>query len=164
MWAIMSLLLDLRRDLAPYSLNPQSLHQSINAGPLLQREQLRLLALRSSCIDGLRLMIMAIIACLLYISIVVFDNRNHAAFTRSNRASTWAAGIGDASASRGRVLGISPAHEGFWSSAGEWMWSHQLVIVVPREKCCEERINAVRLIAKYQRDTREISEKGRNTT
>jgi hypothetical protein len=88
-------------------------------------------------------MVVTIIARLLYISIVVFNDRNNAAFARSDRASTWAARIGDASASSRRVLGIGPAHEGFWCAAGEWMWSHQLVIVLSREKCCEERVDAI---------------------
>jgi hypothetical protein len=69
----------------------------------------------------------AVIARFFYIPIIIFDNCDNAALAtlgRSESAATRAARIGDASASRGRVLGIVAAHERFWRTAGEWAWGH----------------------------------------
>jgi hypothetical protein len=114
----MPLLLHLRRDFAPYALNSQSLYERVNAIPLLQWKQLRLLATQPS-VDCLRFMVMAIVARLFYVPIIVLDDCNNAAFARSNCASTRTTRIGDASASRGRVLRVISTDEGFWRAAGE---------------------------------------------
>jgi hypothetical protein len=91
-----------------------------------------------SSIDCLRFVIVAIVARFFYISIVVFDYRNNAALA-SESAATRAAGVGDASARRGRVLGVVAAYERFWCAAGEWTWGHReilgmLLVMMPGDR------------------------------
>jgi hypothetical protein len=128
------LLPHLRRNLTAHALNSQPLHQRVNTIPLLQREQLRLLSpSRCLCvgilssIDCLRLVVVAVVARFFYVPVIIFDNCDNAALAtlwRSESAATRAARVGDASARRGRVLGVVAAHERFWRAAGEWAWGH----------------------------------------
>jgi hypothetical protein len=134
--AIMPLAPHLCRDLAAHAFNTESLNQRIHTIPRVQSVQVRFGPSRrarawSRAAPCLCLVIVAVIAGFLDSSIIVFYDCDKAAFAGEGSA-TWAAGVGDASASCGRVLRVIATHESFWSSAGERVGRHW-------RECCQVR-------------------------
>jgi hypothetical protein len=82
--------------------------------------------------------VVAVIARFFYIPIIIFDNCDNAALAtlgRSESAAARAAGVGDASAGRGRVLGVVAADKRFWCASGERTWGHCEILGMLAFRC-----------------------------